>query len=756
LLCILLLASPARAQTPAPQPANSGVDNQVTITSDRYDDQADEGHRVDCGNVAYDLGEGAKFFADCIDYYYKGEKRIVARGNVVFTNTEGRIAAERVEFDLDSGLGTFYQANGLMSLGPRADRRQFGNQEPDVFFWGETIEKIGPRKYNITTGGFTTCVQPTARWELRTGNLRLNLNDYAIARNTVLRVKGVPLMYMPLVYYPIQDDDRATGFLLPTYGTSNVRGQAISNAFFWAIGRSHDATFFHDWFTKSGQGFGTEYRYVAAADSSGTLRYYLLDEKARQITVNDTVSRLEAQRSFEITGNLVHALTPKWRARARLDYVSSFLTQQLYHQDVNRAVNPIRTMDANLSGTAGAFSISAGSQWTEVFGSVTPGNTRSQQYGGLPRVTVNAAPRQIFGTPIYAGLNSEYGYFPNREIQNGTVTRDNSLHRLDFSPTARIPLSKLTFLTVNSSAAFRTTYYSRSFDDTGVAIDEPLRRQFLTLQSNVIGPVLTKIWDTPGSTRTQRMKHVIEPTLGVTYYTDIANYRATPTLVTDQSDKIVGGMTQLTYGLNNRLFYRSRVTDSGRGSTREFVTVGVQQTYYTKPEASSTDAQYTSRSNEPTAFSPISLSARFSPSTLIDATSRVEYDTSGGGMRLLSVGSSVSAGGSTSNVTFSRTRFGNGEPSNYMQGSTGLVFAQNRLRTNYAVNWNIALGYIVSQRATLSYLAQCCGLEVDVQQFNYPESSGIPFASDRRINFSFILAGLGTFSNFFGAFGGQR
>ena len=57
-------------------------------------------------------------------------------------------------------------------------------------------------------------------------------------------------MYLPIIYYPIKDDDRATGFLLPTYGSSTLRGQAISNAFFWAIGRSQDATFFHDWFTQ--------------------------------------------------------------------------------------------------------------------------------------------------------------------------------------------------------------------------------------------------------------------------------------------------------------------------------------------------------------------------------------------------------------------------------------------------------------------------------------------------------------------------
>src|SRR5690606_5421503 len=130
------------------------------------------------------------------------------------------------------------------------------NQDPDYIFTGEMIEKLGPRRYRITRGSITACVQPTPRWQLVLDTLTLNLDDYAIARNAVLQVKGVPLMYLPIVYYPIQEDERATGFLLPTYGTSTLRGQALSNAFFWALGRSHDATFFHDWYTRAGQGIG--------------------------------------------------------------------------------------------------------------------------------------------------------------------------------------------------------------------------------------------------------------------------------------------------------------------------------------------------------------------------------------------------------------------------------------------------------------------------------------------------------------------
>ena len=83
----------------------------------------------------------------------------------------------------------------------------------------------------------------------------LNLDNYALLRNSILSVKGVPVFYLPIMYYPIQEDGRATGLLIPTYGASTFRGQSLSNAFFWAINRSHDATLFHDWFTQTGQGW---------------------------------------------------------------------------------------------------------------------------------------------------------------------------------------------------------------------------------------------------------------------------------------------------------------------------------------------------------------------------------------------------------------------------------------------------------------------------------------------------------------------
>ena len=72
----------------------------------------------------------------------------------------------------------------------------------------------------------------------------------------------------------------------------------------------------------------------------------------------------------------------------------------------------------------------------------------------------------------------------------------------------------------------------------------------------------------------------------------------------------------------------------------------------------------------------------------------------------------------------------------------------------YGLNWDIDANYIYSQSIGATYMAQCCGVQADFQVVNFLPSV-TTVQSDRRLNFSFVLAGLGTFSNFFGLLGGQ-
>jgi hypothetical protein len=158
----------------------------------------------------------------------------------------------------------------------------------------------------------------------------------------------------------------------------------------------------------------------------------------------------------------------------------------------------------------------------------------------------------------------------------------------------------------------------------------------------------------------------------------------------------------------------------------------------------------------PIDLSPIALVARVSPAPAIDANARLEYDVTGNGLQILTAGSTVTTGPSSSNVSFSRQRFTpTSDVSSYLSASTALRFDQGRVSGFYGLNWDIDARYIYSQSIGASYLAQCCGVQADFQTVNFLPSVGAPVTSDRRLNFSFVLAGLGTFSNFFGLFGGQ-
>ncbi len=753
-LLVCACAAPAVAQEgqAAPGTAEGTLFPNISRSSQWRLERISADHLRLTGEVEIEGANEVKFFADQVDLY-TDTNRLVASGNVVFTDADGRIAADEVDFDTVTGTGIFRQASGIMSLGATASQAQFASEEPDVYFYGETIEKIGPRSYRVTRGAFTTCVQPTPRWEVTSGSVTLKLDDYAVATNTVLRVKGVPLLYLPIIYYPIQDDQRATGFLLPTYGASTLRGQAVSNAFFWAIGRSHDATFLHDWFTRAGQGVGGEYRYVAGPQSTGNVRLYRFSQRQTEFTQDGQLTVLPENTAYEVTGVVNHAIGRSMRARARLDYFSDVVNQQLYHQNVYEASRRSRIVEGALSGNFGGLSTSLLYQRSEVFND----ETNSVLYGSTPRISASLAPRRIGASQVYASVNSEYAYLPYRFTSGTEITRDSSLGRFDVSPTIRMPLSSLTYLSVNSSATFRSTYYSKSADLDGMAISEPFRRQYLGLRTEVIGPVLSRIFDRPDGRFAERLKHVIEPGFTFDYTTAFEDYLRTP-LLSDTSDIVVGGAGRITYGLTNRLFARSRAEGTQQGQIREFLTVALQQSYYTNPESSQYDTTYASafRGRNLTTLSPVALTVRMSPSAAVDANARMEYDVSGQGLQVFTTGGSVRQGRTTSTLNFSRRRY-SGSTDSYLSSTTALNLMDGRMTGTYSLSWDISRSTVVSQTVSAAYLAQCCGIQMQFQNYNFPRlSSSFPIPADRRFNVSFVLAGLGTFSNFFGAFGGAR
>jgi hypothetical protein len=125
-------------------------------------------------------------------------------------------------------------------------------------------------------------------------------------------------------------------------------------------------------------------------------------------------------------------------------------------------------------------------------------------------------------------------------------------------------------------------------------------------------------------------------------------------------------------------------------------------------------------------------------------------------LRSFNVAGSTSYRSAVTQVGWSTRKYaGSTEMENALNASTTLSLMNGRTGGSYFLNWDIARSYIIQQRWVGFYNAQCCGITFEYQQFKYSSSlNTIP--EDRRFNMSFTLAGIGTFSNFFGAFGGSR
>ena len=696
---------------------------------------------------------GQQIFADeLIGNLRTGEFEAV--GNVLLVSPTARISAERVVYNTRTGFGTFYTAAGSASLGDRVaqDRSMFGTLEPDIYFWGETIEKIGPDRYRIHKGSFTTCVQPTPRWDIGTGNATINLEDYAVLKNAVMRVKDVPVFYLPILYYPIQSDDRATGFLLPTYGSSTFRGQSLSNAFFWAINRSQDLTLLHDWFTETGQGYGGEYRYVLGPGSEGNLRAYRL---LQHEVLDGTTVVAPAVTSYELRGALAQLLPYGLRARGQVEYFSSLNTTQLYNTDIYYSSQSQRRFGGSVTGNWGGTTVTANYQRAETFSS----QVQSTVGGYAPSLTANLSSKRLGTLPIYVASTGEaakYLYI----FRNNGVEQDLSLGRFDIQPSVRVALSNLPFLNVNASVGFRDTYFTQSNDALNHQVPEGLNRHYWDLRADLVGPTFSRVF-TPNNAIADRLKHVIEPTFSVQRITSFDNQARVPQLG-GSADFVVGGVTRMTYGLANRVLVRKAAGDPAAAPSasapRELLNVSMTQSYYTDPFASQYDSSYQSSLTNRTisSFSPIAVIARTQPSTFTTGQLRMEFDRQDLALRTIQASGSSNYRTAQVNVGWSRTNYTTAPSQHTLNASTNLNFAQGKSGGVYAIDWNISGGYILQQRWVGFYNAQCCGLAVEYQRFKYSPVviAGVP--QDHRFNLSFTLAGVGSFSNFFGAFGGGR
>ena len=207
----------------------------------------------------------------------------VIEGNVVLRKAGTVIQADRLEYDQPSDQA---KARGNVRVNRKGDVFEGPVLELKVEAFEGFVE--APRYHFLKNDGqgqadridfvdeshtvihnatYTTCRRKPGPewlpdWVLRASRISMDSDeDIGIAQDVVLSFKGLPLLPIPAISFPLSDK-RKSGLLPPTIGIGADSGLEVTLPYYWNIAPNRDATLTPTIMTRRGVDLGAEVRYL--------------------------------------------------------------------------------------------------------------------------------------------------------------------------------------------------------------------------------------------------------------------------------------------------------------------------------------------------------------------------------------------------------------------------------------------------------------------------------------------------------------
>jgi len=280
----LLLPTAAYAQSAGPSPktqvkqttGSSDKSLPVTIDADRLEGTAGQ-ESVAEGNAVLKRGD-VTIHADSLRYRVDTSD-VDASGNVRLEREGSAISGPALRYRVNEETGIFDRPE--YSLVPRA---RFGLQAVTASGRADEIELLGEEKYKITDGTFTTCKPGHEDWLLQAGELDL---DYAhqvgTARGAKLVFKDTTLFWAPAFDFSL-NNQRKSGFLPPTFGTSGKSGAEVAVPYYFNIAPNYDLTELTRYMVKRGTQIAGDFRFLEPWAEGDLKAEVLPNDKAANMT----------------------------------------------------------------------------------------------------------------------------------------------------------------------------------------------------------------------------------------------------------------------------------------------------------------------------------------------------------------------------------------------------------------------------------------------------------------------------------------
>ncbi len=324
------------------------------LTADEVQYDQDLGLTVAKGNVQ--LTEGDQILlADTVTYNQRTDT-VTATGHVSLMQPTGEIVfADFMELHDKLRDGFIKDIRILLS-----DRSRLA---------GNTARRTDGTRIDMRRGVYSPCelcAEDPSRppiWQLKADRI-VDDQDKKIEEyyDATMEIEGIPVFYTPYMSHPDPSVKRASGFLVPTFGTGANLGLHIETPYFWAIDSDKDFTIRPFFTTAAGTVFDGDYRQVF---DFGKLEYngsigigtgqtptpVSLTNLSNAFDSADYPKYNSQSIGWHLSGTSIFDLDPNWRAgldvqrESNLSYMlrysfpqqTNYLTSHAYAEDFGQS-----------------------------------------------------------------------------------------------------------------------------------------------------------------------------------------------------------------------------------------------------------------------------------------------------------------------------------------------------------------------------------------------------------------------------------
>lgn len=233
----------------------------------------------------------------------RSDQQTVIEGNAVLRRGDLVIHAQRLEYDRTDDTakatggvsinraGNVYEGTALQL---KLDSFEGFFLQPRYRFLrneahgeADRVDFLDDSRAVIQRASYTTCQRQPGPdwipdWILRAVSLRIdNEEEVGLAEGAVLSFKGVPILPLPAISFPLSDK-RKSGFMPPVIGLDNINGVDITLPYYWNIAPNRDATLFPAFMSKRGVDLGGEIRYLEPGVKGELRASYMPTDSLRQ------------------------------------------------------------------------------------------------------------------------------------------------------------------------------------------------------------------------------------------------------------------------------------------------------------------------------------------------------------------------------------------------------------------------------------------------------------------------------------------